>query len=260
MQLNLDGKRALVTGGSQGLGKAMAQAFASAGAEVLICARRPDCLDQAVKEIDASSSAAVYGVSVDVSTVDGCAMAFQAAVDRMGGVDILVNNAGRATEGPFESLTDEAWQDDLDLKIFAAIRLCRHVLPSMRQNGWGRILNVVSTGGKTPNPGAAPTDVWRAAGIALTKSLAGEVAKHGITVNALCTGKILSEQWPRIHAKKAPDISYDAFVARIGATVPMGRMGRPEEFAAFALFLASPASSYITGTAVNVDGGFCPIP
>ena len=260
MHLSLEGKRALITGGSQGLGKAMAMAFAAAGAEVMICARGAEPLAETSALITAETGGNVHTFSADVSTAAGCDAVYGAAVDRMGSVDVLVNNAGRATRGPFESLTDIAWQDDLDLKIFAAIRLCRHVLPGMRAGGWGRILNVVSTGGKTPNAGGAPTDVWRAAGIALTKSLAGEVAKHGITVNALCTGKIMSEQWPRMHARQAPDIPFEEFAARVGKTIPAGRMGEAGEFAAMALFLASPAASYVTGTAINVDGGFCPVP
>lgn len=259
MEFRLDGKRALITGGSLGLGKGMAEAFTQAGAHVMIAARNADRLEACADDMASRLNRAVQWCAADVSTPDGCEALYAAAEEKLGGVDILINNAGTAFRGPFEELTDADWQADFDLKVFAAIRLCRLAIPGMRARQWGRIMNVVSIGGKAPEAGAAPTVVSRAAGIALSKSLAGEVAKDGITVNALCTGKIVSAQWVRNHKKRAPEKTYEEFMASVGAAAPIGRMGQPEEFAAMAQFLASPAASYITGTAINIDGGLCPV-
>jgi NAD(P)-dependent dehydrogenase (short-subunit alcohol dehydrogenase family) len=180
-------------------------------------------------------------------------------VDELGAVDILVNNAGTSAAGPFESITDDQWRDDLELKLFAAIRLVRLCLPAMRAQRWGRIINVLNVSAKAPGPRSCPTAVSRAAGMALTKSLAGEVAADGVLVNALNTGVLVTDQWHRLHEERAPDLTYEAFLERTGRAVPLGRMGDAVEFANLACFLASDAASYITGTSINVDGGLSPV-
>jgi NAD(P)-dependent dehydrogenase (short-subunit alcohol dehydrogenase family) len=177
----------------------------------------------------------------------------------LGKVDILVNNAGTSATGAFESITDETWQADFELKLFAAVRLARLALPGMKERRWGRILNVLNTGAKAPPAGGAPTAVTRAAGMALTKVLAGECAPHNVLVNALCTGILVSEQWERRHQRTGGDQPFEQFVAEMGRQVPLGRMGDPQEFANLACFLASDAASYITGCAINVDGGRSPV-
>jgi 3-oxoacyl-[acyl-carrier protein] reductase len=259
VDLSLNGKTALITGGSRGLGLAVAESFAAAGGHVMIAARDADVLSRAASDLSQKTGAAVCCHVCDVARPGDLANLFQAAQAQLGRVDILVNNAGGSSSGPFEKMTDEDWQYDLDLKLFAAIRLSRLVLPGMRQRQWGRILNTVSVVGKTPGAKGAPTCVSRAAGIALTKAMAGEYAPFGITVNALCAGWIMSEQWPRFHQRDEPDLDYDAFIEKRGKTIPMGRLGRAEEFAAMACFLASDAASYVTGTAINVDGGKSPV-
>ena len=259
VDITLEGRRALITGGSRGLGRAMAAAFAAAGAEVMIAARDAEALEEARAAIAAKSGATVLMQPCDVRQATDIARLFASAEKDLGGVDILANNAGGSSRGPFEEVADEMWQADLDLKLFAAIRLSRLVLPGMRERRWGRILNTVSTAGKAPGPASAPTGVSRAAGIALTKVLAHEYAAHNITVNALCSGWIMSAQWPRFHQQEAPDVDFDTFIAGRAKGVPAGRLGDAHEFAGLACFLASDAGAYITGTAINVDGGKSPV-
>ncbi|MEZ5816470.1 MAG: SDR family oxidoreductase [Hyphomicrobiaceae bacterium] len=259
MQFTMQGRKALITGGSLGLGLAIGETFARAGASVAVVARRPDVLEAARAKIAAAGAPKAVAISADVGTAADCERAYKEAVAGMGGVDVLVNNAGTSQRGAFESVTDEVWQHDLDLKLFAAIRLCRLALPSMKANRFGRIINVLNTGAKAPPAEGAPTAVTRAAGMALTKVLAGEGAKHNVLVNGLLVGRIESDQWVRRHASDGTNTSLEDYYAKMGKSLPMGRLGTAQEFANAALFLASDAGSYITGTAINVDGGLCPV-
>jgi 3-oxoacyl-[acyl-carrier protein] reductase len=184
---------------------------------------------------------------------------FKTAREAFGQVDILVNNAGTSAHGSFEEISDGDWQTDLDLKFFAAIRLCRLVLPGMKELGWGRVINVLNIGGKAPSAGGAPTAVSRAAGLALTKVLACEYAPFGVLVNSLHVGKIESDQWVQRHKKSASSGTLEEFYADMGKSIPLGRVGKAEEFANVACLLASDAGSYIAGTSINVDGGLCPV-
>ena len=264
MKISLDGRSALITGGSLGLGRAMAEAFAKAGADVAIAARRPDVLEQARAAIESAAQAAggrgrvrAYPCDVtDPARLDGL---FSAATRDLGKVDILVNNAGTSRTGAFEEISDAVWMEDFNLKLFSAIRLSRLALPGMKARRWGRILNVLNTAAKAPGPGSAPTAVTRAAGMALTKVLAGEGAPHGVLVNALCTGFFVSDQWVRRHEREAPAQEFRAYLKDKSKGVPVGRFGEPEEFANLACFLVSDAASYITGTAINADGGRSPV-
>jgi len=260
MEIRLTGRSALITGGSQGLGRAMGAVFSRAGAAVGLVARRAEVLTEARAEIQtAVPGARVEIFPCDVSNGAQVREMFARAVDTLGPVDILVNNAGTARTGSFLEITDADWQADLELKLFAAVRLCRLALPGMQARRWGRIINVLNTGAKAPTAGGAPTEVSRAAGMALTKVLAGEMAPHNVLVNALCTGQIISEQWRRRHAKDGGGKSFEDWVAERGKKIPLGRFGEAEEFANMACFLASDAASYITGTAINVDGGRSPV-
>ncbi len=256
MQARMDGRNALVTGGSLGIGRAIAKRFAGAGAGVAIVARRQQVLDETRAEIEAAGGGKV---AADVSHADGCSAAFGAAEQALGRIDVLVNNAGSSKRGPFESITDAEWQEDLDLKLFAAIRLSRLALPGMTSRRWGRIINVLNTGAKAPPAEGAPTAVTRAAGMALTKVLAGEGAAHNVLVNSLHVGRIESDQWVRRHAAEDKGRTLEAFYGEMGGMIPMGRVGTAEEFANVACFLASDAGCYVTGTAINVDGGLCPV-
>ncbi len=261
MEIRLDGRVALITGGSKGLGRAMGETFAESGASVVLVARQAEPLEAARAAI-ATKGGAVHVVAADVATADGCTRAYADAVARFGKVDIIVNNAGKSQTGPFEKVDDATWQDDLDLKLFAAIRLTRLAFPDMKARNWGRVINVLNTHSKAPGPGSAPTSVSRAAGLALTKVLSHEGAPYNVLVNALLVGQIDSDQWVRQHAQRAragSNQSYEEFLAEKGKAIPMGRVGRAEEFAAVACLLVSDAGGYVTGTAINVDGGRCPI-
>ncbi len=258
--MRMDGKNALITGGSMGLGVAIAETFAKAGANVALVARRDGPLAEArARILAAAPSAKVVTVAADIRKAADCARAFQTAEAGLGKVDVLVNNAGILRRGAFESITDAVWQEDLDLKLFGAIRLARLALPGMKSRRFGRIINVLNTGAKAPPAEGAPTAVTRAAGMALTKVLAGEGARHNVLVNALLVGRIESDQWVRRHAKEQKNQTLTEYYADMGKSLPMGRLGTAQEFANAALFLASDAGSYINGTAINVDGGMCPV-
>jgi NAD(P)-dependent dehydrogenase (short-subunit alcohol dehydrogenase family) len=260
MDVRLDGKNALITGGSMGLGKAMALRFAEAGASVVIGARRDDVLRAAREEIAAiADGGTVAAIQGDVSTADGCAHIYAEAETTLGSIDILVNNAGTSAASPFLEVSDDDWQTDFDLKLFAAIRLCRLALPGMMARKWGRILNVLAFIAKAPPASTSPTSVSRAAGLALTKILANEAAPHGVLVNALMTGLVDSNQWVVRHAQLDDGSSYQSFLDGMATGIPLGRVGEAEEFANLALFLASDRASYLTGTAINVDGGKSPV-
>ena len=261
MDIRLDGRAALITGGSEGLGKGMALRFAASGADVAILARRPEALDAAKAEIEAVSAGRVVAVPCDLLDAAATKAAFAAAESALGKIDILVNNAGTSRAKPFETVTDDEWHEDLELKLMAAVRLCRAALPGMKERRWGRILNVLNIGSKAPRAASAPTSVSRAAGLALTKVLAGDGAPYNVLVNALMVGLIKSGQWERLHAEKGGNQSYEAFVQDMAddRAIPLGRIGETEEFANIACFLASDRAGYITGTSINVDGGASPV-
>ncbi|MHA1109452.1 MAG: SDR family NAD(P)-dependent oxidoreductase [Alphaproteobacteria bacterium] len=200
MDVRIDGRVALITGGSRGLGRAMALKFAESGADVAIAARRPDMLEEARAEIAGRAQSQVRAYACDVS------------------------------DGPFEDLTDEVWQADLDLKLFAAIRLARLALPGMKQRRWGRIINILNIAAKAPRPQGAPTAVSRAAGLALTKVLAGDGAPHNVLVNALLTGSIVTDQVVRRHKRLELENTLEEYIADSGKGIPLGRMGTAEEY------------------------------
>ena len=260
MEVRLDGRSAIVTGGSKGLGLAIAKEFAASGGDVAILARDQATLADARAEIQKiGGKGKVLAISCDVSKAGPIQAACDQANREFGKVDIFVNNAGQSTRGPSETLTDEQWQADLDLKLFAQIRFCRILMPQMKQRKWGRIISVLNIGAKAPGADSAPTSVSRAAQMALTKAMSQEGAPHNVLVNSLHVGVIVSDQIRRRYDRERPNVSFEEFVAQAGKGVPMGRMGRAEEFASVATFLASDAASYVTGCAINVDGGRSPV-
>jgi 3-oxoacyl-[acyl-carrier protein] reductase len=259
MEIRLDGRAALITGGSKGLGLAMATEFAASGADVVIVARRPEVLEVARAGLAEVAKGRVHAVAADVATAEGVEQAFASAISTFGKIDILVNNAGVSQTGAFETITDEVWQADLELKLFAAIRMTRLAFPPMKERRWGRVINVLNIGAKAPRAGGAPTVVSRAAGLALTKVLAGEGAPHNVLVNALLVGLIESDQWARRHRDQGGDLTFGQFLGKLGANVPLGRVGTAQEFANIACFLASDAAGYISGTGINVDGAASPV-
>jgi NAD(P)-dependent dehydrogenase (short-subunit alcohol dehydrogenase family) len=257
MNISLSGRAAIVTGGSKGIGLGAATRFAASGADVAIVARGPEALDAAVNAIKATAKARVIGVQGDVAKAADIQCVYEEAMKAFGKVDILVNNAGTSRTGAFETVTDEMWREDFDQKLFAAIRLIRLVWPQMKERRWGRIINVLNIGAKAPRAGSAPTSVTRAAGMALTKVLSDEGAPHNVLVNALLVGLIEADQ----HVQRAArtGVAYDDYKSKQAKEIPLGRMGKPEEFANLACLLVSDAGGYITGTAINVDGGRSPV-
>ena len=258
MELGLEGKIALVTGGSDGIGKAAATTLAAEGAKVTICARRADVLEEAAADIRASTGGEVPAIPADVTNLDHLASLFDAIIAAHGRIDILVNNAGTSSAGLFEEVTDEVWQADLDLKLFGAIRCSRLAIPHMRAQGGGRIVNITTPGGKAPGPASVPTSVSRAAGIALTKELSKDYAKDKILVNTVCIGLIKSGQnrkaWERARVDR-PDLTEQGYYEERGKSVPVGRVGEASEAGDLIAFLVSDRAAYITGTSVNIDGG-----
>jgi len=258
MQVTMKDRVAVVTGGSKGIGIAVARRFAGAGAKVAILARGAQDLKAAREELG-KEGLKVSDYVCDVSKASEIAKAHEKVVSDLGPVDILINNAGTARTMAFENISDEAWQEDLDLKLFAAIRFSRLVWPGMKARKWGRIVNVLNTYAKAPAAASAPTSVTRAAGMALTKVMASEGGEHNILVNAMLVGLIMSDQWVQRHAKTAPDTDFEVFASNLAKGTPLGRIGTAEEFANLACFLASDQGSFITGTAINVDGGRSPV-
>jgi 3-oxoacyl-[acyl-carrier protein] reductase len=257
MKLDLTGRAAIVTGGSKGIGFAVATRFAASGADVAIIARGREALDQAVHTIGGTAEKRVTGIVADVGIAADIRRAYDEAMNALGKIDIVVNNAGTSRTAAFEEVTDEIWHQDFDEKLFAAIRLTRLAWPQMKERRWGRVINVLNIGAKAPRPKSAPTSVTRAAGMALIKVLAAEGAPHNVLVNALLVGLIEADQ----HVRRAQrtGIALEDYYKASSKEVPLGRMGRAEEFANIACFLASDAASYITGTAINVDGGRSPV-
>ena len=260
MEMGLDGKVAIVTGGSEGIGKAAAQRMAGEGANVIIVARRQDVLDAAADEIRTATEGEVLPLSADVTDKATAARVVNTAVERYGRVDILVNNAGASMAKGFEDVSDDDWEIDFELKVWGAIRLIRASIPEMRKVGSGRIINVTNLGGRTPGANSMPTSISRAAGIAITKGLSKDLASDNILVNTVCIGLIKSGQHQRRYDARIvnePDLDMGDFYAQLaaGRGVPMGRVGEGSEAGDVIAFLASERASYLTGVAINIDGG-----
>jgi len=257
MQISLSGRAAIVTGGSKGIGLAVATRFAASGADVAIVARTEEALKEAIAAIRQSSQARVIGLQADVSNATDIQRAYDEVMKAFDKVDIIVNNAGTSQAMPFERLTDDILRDDLELKLFAAVRLIRLVAPQMKQRRWGRIINVLNIGAKAPRPNSMPTSISRAAGMAMTKALSQELAPHNVLVNALLVGLIRADQ--HVQRAKRTNMPIEEYYKAHEKEIPIGRFGDAEEFANLACFLVSEQGSYITGTAINVDGGRSPV-
>jgi NAD(P)-dependent dehydrogenase (short-subunit alcohol dehydrogenase family) len=260
MECRMDGRVALITGASTGLGRAMAETFAKSGAAVALIARRPEPLNEVAEAIKAAGGKA-RAYPCDVSKADQVSATYATVVKDLGKVDILVNNAGQSAAMPFEQVTDQMWEEDIALKLYAAIRFTRLAFPDMKSRRFGRVINVLATAAKAPGAASTPTSVSRAAGMALMKALSNEGSAHNVLVNALLVGLIESDQWVRRHAKTGANQSYEQWLEGFAKErrLPMGRLGTAQEFANMACFLCSDAGSYITGTAINVDGGLSPV-
>ena len=260
MDLGLANKVAIITGGSDGIGKAAARSMAKEGARVVIVARRPEVLRAAADDIQTATQGVILPVQGDVAEPGAADRIVQATLDRFGRIDILVNNAGTSMAKAFEAVSDDDWASDFSLKVWAAIRLVRAVIPEMRKAGGGRIINVTNLAGRTPGARSMPTSISRAAGIAITKALSKDLAKDNILVNTVCIGFIKSGQHERRYASQTVGNPHATIEERYADDakargVPLGRVGESHEAGDVIAFLASERASYLTGIAVNIDGG-----
>jgi NAD(P)-dependent dehydrogenase (short-subunit alcohol dehydrogenase family) len=257
MELDLDGKTVLVTGGSDGLGRALCQRLVEEGANVAFCGRNVERIDGTRTMLEAAGGD-VAAVVADVTQLDDIVRFVDTALERWGRIDGVVNNAGQTALKTLVETTDADFDDDLSLKLYAAARLCRLTLGHLGERG-GSIVNVLSTGAKTQAAASMPTSVSRAAGMALTKALSKEVGPSNIRVNAVLIGLVESGQWVRRAAARG--IPIEQLYAELGETsgIPLGRVGRAEEFADLVVFLLSPRAGYVSGTAINLDGGLCAV-
>jgi len=255
---SLDGLVALVTGASSGIGRTIAMTLADAGARVVLVARRESELEATHDAIRRSGGEADL-LPCDLGDRAALTACADAAPRAFGPPDIVVNCAGINIRKQMLELTADDWDRTIRLNLDAPFFLPQRLVPAMIQRRWGRIINILNTGAKAPQAGGAPTAVTRAAGMALTKILSGEGAPHNVLVNGLLVGNIESNQWVVRHANEGKGRSMQDFYAEMGKRIPMGRVGTAQEFANMALFLASDAGSYVTGTAINVDGGLTPV-
>ncbi|MBV9101254.1 MAG: SDR family oxidoreductase [Candidatus Dormibacteraeota bacterium] len=255
MELNLRGRRALVTGGSKGIGLAIAEELAAEGAHVAICARNAGEVDAAAEGLRATAEV-VHAQVADVTDPEAVRELVADSARALGGLDILVNNAGGAHPGNFETLTDEDWRADLDVKLFSQIRCTREALPHLRRSGAARVININAVYARYPDPSFFATTVNRAACLNLSKALAIELAGDGILVNSVNIGFVVTPQWENIRRRRAPDLSQDEFLGKLAAQeVPLGRFGDVREVSGLVAFLAGDRASYLTGTSIDVAGG-----
>jgi 3-oxoacyl-[acyl-carrier protein] reductase len=253
MDLGLKGKTALVTAASKGLGKASAMGLAAEGVNVAICARTERDIKSAAEEIRTKTGGEALAVACDVTDAAQVSELVARTIERFGSVDILVANAGGPPRGYFDEATDDQWVQAFELSLLSTVRLIRMVLPSMRKRRWGRILTIQSSSVKQPIPGLLLSNAIRPGVAGMIKTLAGELGKDNILVNTLCPGRIMTDRF--IAGHKQAGRTVDDYLAHHSADIPLGRIGTPEEFAHMVVFLASERASYITGVAVQVDGG-----
>jgi 3-oxoacyl-[acyl-carrier protein] reductase len=257
MDLKLKGKMAAITGGSEGIGKGIALALAKEGVDVAICARRKEPLDAAAKEISSATGRKVVPITADLRQDKDAKNFIEQAHKALGRIDIMVNNAGSAAGGVIEHLSEDDWEKGLQLKFMGYVRCLRYVLPIMRAQGGGRVVNLIGNDGVKPSyweicPGAA-----NAAGQNLTLALAGQYGKHKITFVAVNPGPVRTERWTGLVNAMARDmkISYEEADTLAPASIPLGRIAEVDEVANLVVMLASPLMEMVNGTMIEVDGG-----
>jgi 3-oxoacyl-[acyl-carrier protein] reductase len=256
MELGIRNKTALVAASSKGLGRAIAEELAAEGANLILCARGEEALAQARDDLIAGG-ARVHAEPADLSEPGDIDRVVAEGRAAFGSIDILITNTGGPPAGPFESHSAEVWQQAVRQNLDSVVNLVRAVLPDMKKQGWGRIVNVTSLAVKQPVDGLILSNSLRAAVTGFARTLANEVAAHGITVNNAMPGYTRTDRLGQLAEKIGSDsgMSPDEAMARWEKDIPMGRVGEPREFAALVAFLASERASYITGSSIAVDGG-----
>jgi 3-oxoacyl-[acyl-carrier protein] reductase len=257
MDLRIQEKIALVSAASQGLGKATALSLAREGATVVICARNTETLQSTVHDIKAETNATVFPVAADVSNKNELDSLVEAVKNRFGTIHILVNNAGGPPAGTIDGLSDTEWQKGYELTMMSMIRLTRAVLPMMEQQRWGRVISLVSLAAKEPIDSLLMSSTLRPGILGLSKVLANQYGKYGITVNTVCPGYVLTKRMEELSRSRseATSMSYVQYLEESARNIPIGRLGRPEEIGDVVAFLASERASYINGANLLVDGG-----
>lgn len=256
MDLQIKGKTALVFGGSKGIGRGIAEALAAEGVAVAIVARTRATIDATASEMTARGAKAI-GFAADLANWPATEVAVKAAREQLGPIDILVNNSGGPPPTGASGVKPELWEAQFHAMVLPLIRITDMVLPEMRARKWGRILTVASYSVIEPIPTIGISNTLRGAVAGWSKTLAGEVARDGITVNMLLPGVIATDRSVQLHQANAKrqNIPVEEALKRFETTLPVGRMGTIAEFGAVAAFLASPLAAYITGSMIRIDGG-----
>lgn len=256
MDLGLKGKRAIVTGGSRGIGRSCALAIAGEGSSVCITARTKELLDKVKDEINQAGGEA-HAVTSNLTTIEGCRKVVNAAVERLGGVDILVNCAGSAREGDILGLSTELINEALTLKSYGYLRMAQLVMPHMKQNHWGRIVNIAGGAGASPTQGNIPVSVANITVLNMTRALSDAVSKDGILVNTICPGITNTQRARDLYQEKAKSEgrNVEEILKKEAKRIPAGRLAEPEEIARVVAFLVSDACSYMFGSSIYMDGG-----
>jgi NAD(P)-dependent dehydrogenase (short-subunit alcohol dehydrogenase family) len=257
MDLELRGKTAIVTGGSKGIGRAIARGLAMEGVRVLICARGEAALARAAEDIAAETRGYVLTHAADLSELAAVKGLVSDARSRLGGVDILINNAGAIRAGAFLTLDDEEWMRGWNLKLLGYIRMAREILPHMQAQRSGRIISVIGYAARNPGPGFMPGGAANAALVNFTKALADLAAPSNVLVSAVSPGPVATERWDQLlrEQAKAQGKALEDYAREQNASYPLGRVARPEEVADLVCFLASARASFLTGISITIDGG-----
>jgi len=258
LDLGLKDRAAIVTGSSRGIGRAIAYGLAEEGAKVAICARNAERLNETAKEMESSTKTQVLPIQADITKKEDIKLLVEKTHKEFRRIDILVNNTGGPPPSLFMGTTEANWREAVDLLLMSVVKCCREVIPFMQRNGWGRIINMTSFAAKQPAERLVLSNSLRAGILGLTKTLSNELAEYGILVNTVCPGWTMTsrvEELAKSTAEKTGKSS-ETVISEWASSIPLGRLAKPEEIANVVVFLASEKASYITGTVVQVDGGF----